>query len=166
MFAYKPIAEISDADFQRLRFTNRNISETPPAKLSPVCGICPHQNTFCFSRPCQKSQRNPFLVKHLCDAIVRLGFSPQKVFLYRNSGRICFCFANRKPLKFNLNQFSSGRELAQSLGVACWRNPTIHENFSQFATLDVLRWRTKTKLTREELEMYCKIILQQTSKSS
>lgn len=163
MTHHKTMAEFTSAELHQLRNQKTKLTGTTQKHIPILCEFCQFTKTLCKGEICKQIPWKPYLPKHLIEEFIGLSFTPSKVFLYNKNRKIRFLFHIRSSISFNLNQFYSGQELRQALGVAVWKNPTVHRNLFRFAATQTERWEPETKLVEYYKEEYKKYLAKKDS---
>lgn len=146
MLQAKSISKLSNLEFHICKELYRNYQPPAGPPITPACCVCQFVGNVCQTKLCFSALWNPAIVKHFLTALSAFGLVPAKVRLYRNCRKVQVQTVYGKVLRFSLSQFSCGRDVKLSLGVALHRNPLIQQNLSMFQSEEVLRWNVETKL--------------------
>lgn len=146
MLQAKSVSQLSNLDFHISKELYRNYQPPAGPPITPACCVCQFAGNVCCTKLCFSVLWSPAIVKHFLTALAAFGLVPAKVRLYRNCRKVQVQTVCGKVLRFSLSQFSCGRDVKLSLGVALHRNPLVQQNLSTFQSEEVLRWNVETKL--------------------
>lgn len=146
MLQAKSVSELSNLEFHIQKELFRNMQQFQDTPITPACCVCQFAGNVCRTKLCFSVLWNPAIIKHFLTALSGFGLVPAKVRLYRNCRKVQVRTVCGKVLRFSISQFSCGRDVKLSLGVALHRNPLIQQNLSTFQSEEVLRWNLETKL--------------------
>lgn len=166
MLQAKSISQLSNLDFHISKELYRNYQPPAGPPITPACCVCQFAGNVCRTRLCFSVLWNPVIVKHFLTALAAFGLVPANVWLYRNCRKVQVQTVCGKVLRFSLSQFSCGRDVKLSLGVALHRNPLIQQNLSTFQSEEVLRWNLETKLGKAFRKSFSNFIRSSSSNSS
>lgn len=166
MLQAKSVSQLSNLDFHIYKELFRNMQQLPESPITPACCVCQFAGNVCRTKLCFSVLWNPAIIKHFLTALSAFGFMPSTVRLYRNCRKVQVRTICGKVLRFSLSQFSCGRDIKLSLGVALHRNPLIQQNLSTFQSEEVLRWNLETKLGKAFRKSFSNFIRSSSSNSS
>lgn len=166
MLQPKSISELSNLDFHIQKELFRNIQQFQDTPITPACCVCQFAGNVCHTKLCFSVLWNPAIIKHFLTALSGFGLVPSTVRLYRNCRKVQVQTVCGKVLRFSLSQFSCGRDVKLSLGVALHRNPLIQQNLSTYQSEEVLRWSLETKLGKAFRKSFSNFIRSSSSNSS
>ncbi len=144
----------------------RNMQQLSEPPLTPACSACQFAGNVCQTKLCFSVLWYPAIIKHFLTALSAFGLVPAKARLYCNSRKVQVRTVCGKVLRFSLSQFSCGRDMKLSLGVALHLNPTIQQNLSPFRGEQVLRWNLETKLAKAFRKSFSNFIRSNSTNSS
>lgn len=166
MLQAKSVSQLSNLDFHISKELYRNYQPPAGRPITPACCVCQFAGNICRTKLCFSVLWNPAIIKHFLAALSAFGLVPAKVRLYRNCRKVQVQTVCGKVLRFSLSQFSCGRDVKLSLGVALHRNPLIQQNLSTFQSEEVLRWNVETKLGKAFRKSFSNFIRSSSSNSS
>lgn len=166
MLQAKSVSQLSNLDFHIYKELFRNMQQFQEPPITPACCVCQFAGNVCQTKLCFSVLWNPAIIKHFLTALAAFGLVPSTVRLYRNCRKVQVRTICGKVLRFSLSQFSCGRDVKLSLGVALHRNPLIQQNLSTFQSEEVLRWNVETKLGKAFRKSFSNFIHSSSSNSS
>lgn len=166
MLQPKSVSQLSNLELHIQKELFRNMQQFPEPPITPACCVCQFAGNVCQAKLCFSVLWNPAIIKHFLTALSGFGLVPAKVRLYRNCRKVQVRTVCGKVLRFSLSQFSCGRDVKLSLGVALHLNPLIQQNLSTFQSEEVLRWNLETKLGKAFRKSFSNFMRSSSSNSS
>lgn len=166
MLQAKSVSQLSNLEFHISKELYRNYQPPAGPPITPACCVCQFAGNVCQTKLCFSVLWNPAIIKHFLTALSAFALVPAKVRLYRNSRKVKVRTVCGKVLRFSLSQFSCGRDIKLSLGVALHLNPLIQQNLSTFRGEQVFRWNLETKLGKAFRKSFSNFIRSSSSNSS